>query len=149
MCLWRKKPCRPATVPVTWCYNAALAADYAIGEDETMEEKNTLHILWTTGDVDTSLHMVLMYATRCMAYHLWDKVVVILWGASDKLAAENQQVQEAMQVAMHEGVTFTACVACARQLGLVEPLEALGVDLIGWGPPLTKILKNNEALITV
>ncbi|HPJ02286.1 MAG TPA: DsrE family protein [Candidatus Limiplasma sp.] len=114
-----------------------------------MDEKNTLHILWTTGEVETSLHMVLMYATRCMAYHLWDKVVVIIWGSADLLAASNEQVREAIKLAMHEGVAFTACVACARQLGVTEQLEVLGVELTGWGPPLTKLLKNNEALLTV
>ena len=114
-----------------------------------MSEKDALYILWTNADIDTSLHMVMMYATRCMAYHLWEKVIVTVWGGTARLAAENKQVQEAMKVAMHTGVKFTACVAGARQMGVVAELEALGVEVTPWGEPLTEILKNNEALLTI
>ena len=54
-----------------------------------------------------------------------------------------------MKVAMNAGVKFTACVACARQLGVIDALEAQGVEVKGWGQPLTELLQNNEKLITV
>ncbi len=114
-----------------------------------MEDKDRLYILWTNADLDTSLRMVMMYATNSMARHWWGQVTVIIWGATAKLAAENAQVREAMQVAMNAGVKFTACIACARQLGVIEPLEAQGIEVVGWGEPLTMLLKNNEKLITV
>lgn len=114
-----------------------------------MKEKNTLHILWTNADVDTALGMVMMYATNAKARGWWEDITVIIWGATAKLAAENAQVQEAMQVAMNAGVKFSACVACARQFGVVEKLEAQGVEVIGWGQPLTELLKNNETLLTI
>lgn len=114
-----------------------------------MEEKNTLHILWTNGDLDTSLRMVMMYATNSMLYRWWERVTVIIWGAPARLAAENAQIKEAIQVAMHAGVRFTACIACARQLGAVEALEAQGIEVVGWGDRLTALIKNNEPLITV
>lgn len=114
-----------------------------------MEEKNSLHILWTNADVDTALKMVMMYATNSMARGWWEQVTVIIWGATARLAAENEQVREAMKVAMNVGVKFTACVACARQLGAIDALEALGVEVKGWGEPLTELLKGGEALLTV
>lgn len=114
-----------------------------------MEEKNNLYVLWTNADLDTSLRMVMMYSTNSMLYRWWEQVIVIIWGATAKLAAEDAQVQEAMKLAMNAGVKFTACIACARQLGVVERLEAQGVEVVGWGEPLTRLLKNNEALITV
>lgn len=114
-----------------------------------MEEKNTLHILWTNADIDTTLKMVMMYATNAKASGWWENITVIIWGATARLAAENAQVREAMQVAMNVGVKFSACVACARQLGVVEKLEAQGVEVIGWGQPLTELLKNNETLLTI
>lgn len=40
-----------------------------------------------------------------------------------------------------------ACVACARKLELVEPLEALGVDVRGMGVPLTEALKNPDTQV--
>ena len=114
-----------------------------------MEEKNTLYILWTNADLDTSLRMVMMYSTNSMLYRWWEHVTVIIWGATAKLAAENEQVREAMNVAMNAGVQFTACIACARQLGVTEALQAQGIEVKGWGEPLTALLKNNEKLITV
>lgn len=114
-----------------------------------MKDNDTLHILWTNADVDTSLRMVMMYATNSLTHGWWERVTVIIWGATAKLAAENAQVREAMQVAMHAGVKFSACIACARQLGVIEALEQQGIEVIGWGEPLTRILKNAETLLTV
>ena len=114
-----------------------------------MEEKNTLYILWTNADIDTSLGMVLMYATNSKSRGWWENVTVIIWGAPARLAAENAHIQEAIQVAINAGVKVTACVACARQLGVIEALEAQGIEVTRWGQPLTDLLKNNETLLTV
>jgi hypothetical protein len=114
-----------------------------------MEEKSSLHILWTNADMDTSLRMVMMYATNSMLEHWWEDVTVIIWGATARLAAENTQVQEAIKVAMNVGVKFSACIACARQLGVVENLESQGIEVKGWGRPLTELLQNNEKLLTI
>ncbi len=114
-----------------------------------MEEKNTLHILWTNADIDTALGMVMMYATNSKSRGWWENVTVIIWGATAKLTAENAHIQDAMKVAMNAGVKFSACVACARQLGVIEQLEALGVEVTGWGQPLTELLKHSETLLTV
>ena len=114
-----------------------------------MEEKDILHILWTNADLDTSLGMVMMYATNSRSHGWWENVTVIIWGATAKLAAENAHIQEAIRVAMNVGVKFTACVACARQLGVVEALEAQGIEVTRWGEPLTKLLKSNETLLTI
>lgn len=99
--------------------------------------------------METTLGMVMVYATNSMARHWWEQVTVIIWGATARLAAENAQVQEAIQVAMNAGVKFSACIACARQLGVIERLEAQGIEVTRWGEPLTMLIKNNEKLITV
>jgi hypothetical protein len=114
-----------------------------------MEEKNTLYILWTNDDLLTSQHMVMMYAKNSIIRGWWEKVTVIIWGATAKLVAENAIIQEEIKINQNVGVKFSACVACARQLGVVSQLEALGVEVISWGPPLTELLKSNEKLITI
>jgi hypothetical protein len=114
-----------------------------------MEEKNTLYILWTNADLLTSQHMVMMYAKNSIIRGWWEKVTVIIWGATAKLVAENAIIQEEIKINQNVGVKFSACVACARQLGVVSQLEALGVEVISWGPPLTELLKSNEKLITI
>ena len=114
-----------------------------------MTELKSLHILWTNDNLDTSQLMVMMYATNSMLKHWWDDVTVIIWGATAKLVAENKTIQEHLAIAQHAGVKFSACVACARQLGVVEALEALDIEVIPWGEPLSNILQNAGALISV
>ena len=114
-----------------------------------MDEKNTLYILWTNADVHTSQFMVMMYAKNSMLHKWWEGVTVIIWGATAKLTAENAVIQEEIKLAQLAGVKFTACVACARQLGVVAELEAQGIEVKPWGQPLTELLKGNEKLITI
>lgn len=114
-----------------------------------MEDTNTLHILWTNADLDTSRLMVMMYAKNSILRNWWENVTVIVWGATARLAAENLEIQEEIKAAQQAGVRFSACIACARELGVVDELEALGIEVKSWGPPLTELLKNNEKLITI
>ena len=114
-----------------------------------MEEKKSLHILWTNADLETARFMLMMYATNSMLRNWWEEVTVIIWGATARLVAENEVIQDSMKTAVQAGVKFTACEACARQLGVAEKLEALGVEVIKWGQPLTEILQNKEHLLTV
>ena len=114
-----------------------------------MAERKKLHILWTNDNMDTSQYMVFMYATNSMLKGWWDSVTVIIWGATARLAANNEAIQERMRLAEHAGVKFSACIACARELGVIEKLESLGIEIMPWGPPLTDILQNGDPLITI
>jgi hypothetical protein len=58
-------------------------------------------------------------------------------------------VQEEVKYAMENGVKFSACIPCAKNQGVVEPLKDLGIELIPWGEPLTEILMKNGKLLTV
>jgi hypothetical protein len=114
-----------------------------------MSKSNKLFILWTNADVITSDKMVMMYATNSMLHNWWDEVTVIIWGATAKLVAENAMLQEKIKIAQHTGVNFSACKACAEQLGVSEKLVELDIEVIYWGEGLTEIIKENEKLITV
>ena len=114
-----------------------------------MENTKDLHVLWTNDDINTSNLMVMMYATNGMLYQLWDSVTVIIWGATTKLVVENELIQEQLKAAQHAGVKFSACIACARQFGVVEKLEELGVEVIPWVEPLTAIIQNGKPLLTI
>lgn len=114
-----------------------------------MEKTNRLYILWTNADLLTSDKMVMMYSTNSMLNHWWDSVTVIIWGATAKLAAENSTIQAGIDAAQKAGVKFTACKACADQLGVADRLAALGIEVIYWGVGLTDLLKSGEKLITI
>ena len=109
-----------------------------------------LHILWTNADITTGKLMVMMYAKYSMKNKWWDKVTVILWGGTTKLTAENEEIQAEMKMLREEyGVEFVGCITCAKELDVVEKLEALDVELKPWGPPLTELIQSKAPLITV
>ena len=108
-----------------------------------------LFILWTNADPVTAEKMVFMYAGNSIKRKWWDKVTVIIWGATAKLAAENADVQKGLADLRETGVTLTACRACADQLGATEKLEEMGIEVKYWGEPLTEIIQSGKKLITV
>jgi hypothetical protein len=114
-----------------------------------MNESDRLFILWTNSDILTSDKMVMMYATNSMLNRWWKEVTVIIWGATAKLVAENEMIQEKIKLAIHAGVHFSACKACADQLGVTEKLVNLGIEVMYWGEGLTEILKGSDKLITI
>lgn len=113
-------------------------------------EKLHLHILWTNADINTSKLMVLMYAKYSIKNGWWDECTIILWGATVKLVAENTEIQAEMAMLQKEfGIKFVGCITCAKELGVVDELTALGVELEPWGPHLTRLLQAGAPLITV
>ena len=114
-----------------------------------MEEKGHLYILWTNDDPVTAEKMVFMYGINALLKGWWDRVTLIIWGATAKLTAEDPDIQKKIEEALGAGVHVTACKACADQLGVTEKLEAMRIEVKYWGEPLTALLKNNEKLLTI
>jgi hypothetical protein len=80
---------------------------------------------------------------------LWDEVIIIIWGATVKLVSENKQIQELVEGAKLENVHVTVCKGRADQLGVTTTLEELDIEVIYQADPLTKILKDDEKLLTI
>ena len=114
-----------------------------------MNEQMHLYVLWTNDNPLTAEKMVFMYTKNSIIRGWWEKVTLIIWGATAKLVSEDRKVQSMVKEAMETGVHITACKACADQLGVTENLEGLGIEVKYWGAPLTEILKNGEKLITI
>ena len=114
-----------------------------------MSNKKHLHILWTNADPITFQAMVAMYSKNSLLRGWWDEVTVIIWGATAKLTAENPIVQEELKLMAHTGVKISACIACARQLGVEDDIKKLDSELKAWGEPLTELLQNNEKVLSI
>jgi hypothetical protein len=114
-----------------------------------MDFTSHLHILWTQPNLLTMEKMVHMYSTNSLKNGWWEEVTVIIWGATAKFVAEEPAAQACMKSMMDKGVHVSACRACADQLGVTEVLETLGVEVIYWGDPLTKLIKGKNPLLTV
>lgn len=114
-----------------------------------MDEKTHLYLLWTNDNPVTAEKMVFMYTVNSLVHGWWEKVTLIIWGATVALVAENEAVRRMVREAAEAGVYVTACKACADQLGVTRVLEELDIDVKYWGAPLTEILKNDEKLLTI
>lgn len=114
-----------------------------------MGNSNHLYILWTSKDVETFDEMVFMYAINGIKHKWWDEITVVIWGASARLAGEDEVVQLKIKDLIEGGVKVEACKACADDLGVSQMLESIGVEVKYWGQPLTKVLKSGAKLITV
>jgi len=114
-----------------------------------MSNKTHLYVLWTNDNPITAEKMVFMYTVNSLIDGWWEKVTLIIWGATAKLVSEDVKMQEKVKEALDAGVHITACKACADQLGVTETLEKLGIEVKYWGVPLTELLTSQEALLTI
>ena len=90
-----------------------------------------------------------MYALNGKKNKWWAEVEIIIWGSPAKLAAQNNEIQKHIRLLIDNGVKISACKACADELNVTQKLKVLDIEVKYWGEPLTKILKNNENLITL
>ena len=111
--------------------------------------KEKLYVLWTNGNKTTSESMVLMYVTNAMKYKWWDEITVIIWGEPNNLIKDSESIRNQIKKAKEFGVEFSACKACAENVGTVDLLTEFGVEVKYWGVGLTEILKDNERLLTI
>ena len=114
-----------------------------------MKENVHLYILWTNADMITAEKMVFMYGVNSLLQGWWKEVTIIIWGAPARLVTEHISLQDKIRDAINAGVNITACKACADQLGVTEELERMNIEVKYWGKPLTQILKNQDALLTI
>lgn len=114
-----------------------------------MNSKTHLYVLWTNDNPLTAEKMVFMYTVNSLIHGWWDKVTLIIWGATTKLVSEDINIQRKIEEALNAGVHITACKACADQLKVTEILEKLNIEVKYWGDPLTQILKNQDTLLTI
>ncbi|MDC7219470.1 MAG: DsrE family protein [Spirochaetales bacterium] len=110
---------------------------------------NTLTILWTNADPVTAKLMVFMYSKGALSRSWWKKVRIIIWGATAKLVAENEEIQESLLELKEMGVEVDGCISCANELGVTDKLASLGLSLKKMGEPLTDVIKSGGKLITV
>ncbi len=111
-------------------------------------EKDTLVVLWTSGDRDVAEKSCLMYTHAAKRNKWFDEVILIIWGPSARLAVEDTAIRNKIIQMQKDGVTIEACIACSDMLGLSNDLLELGVDVKGMGPSLTEYLKKDYKILT-
>jgi len=123
-----------------------ISLDLKAQELETKKEK--LAVLWVSGDRDVAEKSCLMYTHAAKRNGWFDEVVLIVWGSSSNLLANDVALQEKVKAMKEDGVILEACISCSNMFGVTEDLKALGIDVKGMGVPLTDYLKSGYHVLT-
>ena len=110
--------------------------------------KDSLVVLWTSGDRDVAEKMVFMYTLNSKLRGWWKEVTLIIWGPSSKLITEDIGLQEYLEKLKEAGVILEACITCADMYRVSKKLVGMGVDVKPMGQPLTQYLKDGHTVIT-
>ncbi len=119
-----------------------------INAQDMDKKEDKLAVLWVSGDRDVAEKSCLMYTHAAKKYGWFDEVVLIVWGPSSKLLAEDEELQKKVKAMEDDGVILEACIACANMLGVTEDLKAMGIDVKGMGVPLSDYLKKGYHVLT-
>jgi len=111
--------------------------------------KKELLVNWTTDNLDTAMHMVLLYTYNAKKMGWFDEITLLIWGASQKLVATNSEVQEQMKLMEEVGVKVIACKKCAEDQGISNELQACGIDVFYTGEVLSPWLLEKKPFLSV
>jgi hypothetical protein len=110
--------------------------------------KDTLVVVWSSGDREVALKMVFMYTLNAKLKGWWDEVIFIVWGPSARLLSEDEELREQIGRMREAGIVLEACKKCSDLLGVSESLESLHIDVKYMGEPLTAYLKTGMKVLT-
>ena len=113
------------------------------------ENRDKLLIVWTSGDIEVADKMALMYSGVMMERKYWDEAILMVWGASVKLLANNPRLKEKIAKIAASGVQVCACVACVDEYGVRGEYEAMGIEIVHTGITMTECLKDGWRSITI
>ncbi|WP_316899368.1 DsrE family protein [Pseudodesulfovibrio indicus] len=108
----------------------------------------SLCIIWSSPDPEVADNLVLMYAHNALKKLWWDRVRLIIWGPSARLAAEDERIRARLSEMMADGVEVWACRACADNYGVAPILETAGFNVLYVGEPFTEMLQSGWTQLT-
>ena len=109
---------------------------------------DTLVVFWSSGDPEVAEKACLMYASAARKNKWFDEVILIVWGPSEKLLSENQDLKEKVATMQKDGIIVQACVSCSNMYGVTDQLKVCDIDVRRMGIPLTKYLKRGYKIIS-
>jgi hypothetical protein len=112
-------------------------------------DTGSLLILWTGGDREAALNMILMYGLNSRLMGWWQEVTLLIWGPSQSLVVEDTEVQEKVSEMRRAGVRVAACRKCAENLGVADRLTELGCEVFYTGEFLTDWLKSGRPILAL
>ena len=111
-------------------------------------DSDELYVLWTSGELDVAMKVVLRYIENVLTKETWKEIDLLIWGPSVKLAAEDDSVKVKLENLMKKGLKAEACIVCAEEYGVSDTLKSMGVRLEMTADTVTEIIKKQKPLIS-
>ncbi|MEG0949147.1 MAG: hypothetical protein RR212_05990 [Bacteroidales bacterium] len=108
-----------------------------------------LTVLWTSGEKDVALKVVLRYIDNALEKKTWQEIDLIIWGPSVQLAGDDETIKLKLESLMQRGLKAKACIVCAEEYGVAPVLEKMGVTLSMVGEELTHIIQDQMPLLSL
>jgi len=124
------------------------ASDCILNPEKEQAKSSKLLVVWSSGDRDVTLNMVFMYTYNGKKFEWWERIRLVVWGASSKLLAEDKELQQEIKKMKEIGVELFACKACADRYGVSEALQKLGIEVKYMGKDLTDMLRSDWISLT-
>lgn len=112
------------------------------------ENRDRLLIVWSSEEQQVAEKLVLLYGSVMLPREYWKEAIVMIWGPSAKLLAQNKEIQEKFAAVTATGVKACACVVCTDDYGVSDKLSSMGVELMHTGELMTNCLKDGWRVVT-
>lgn len=109
---------------------------------------NKLVLVWSSDDPMVAERVALMFPHTAQKNKWFSEVILVIWGPSAKLIAEDVTLQKKISGMQADGVKVEACIACASAYGVADQLKTLRYDVLPMGEPLANYLKRGYHVIT-
>ena len=112
-----------------------------------MSKKLLIH--WTSDNYDTAVNMVLLYAYNAKKKGLWDEITLLIWGASQNLVRDHEEIASQLKSLQEVGVRIIACQHCAKAQETRKALNSCDIEVFSTGVFLTEWLQSGKAVLAV
>jgi hypothetical protein len=105
-------------------------------------------VMLSSADREVALEVGLVYPLNAKKKGWMEEVKVIIFGPSEKVAANDAEVQERLKQCQEAGVEVMACKWCADRMGITGKLESIGIPVVYVGSVISDLIKDDWASLT-
>lgn len=109
--------------------------------------KNELLIVWSTDNKETIINLICLYAFNAKAKGWFDEVTILIWGASQQILCEDEEIKSHIEQMRKIGIKLIACKKCSENMYIEEQLENCGIEIYYTGKFLSDWLKSGKPIL--
>jgi hypothetical protein len=129
---------------------AVLGGSGLIATAQEEEAPQRLVVLWRSGDPDMFHSALYLFTHNSKRFKWFDEVTLVVWGPSQKLLLEDEEIQAKVKKMQKSGVRVLASIDCAIDYGIEGRLrDELGIRVMIMGPFLVRFLQEDYKVLTI